>query len=70
MNDKYLRETGMLDYSHPVIQTLIREKGWRKMPEFDRLKGIYNYVRDEILFGYNVDDDSCRSCAYADGRPV
>ena len=67
MNDKYLRETGMLDYSHPAIQTLIREKGWREMPEFDRLKGIYNYVRDEILFGYNVDDDIPASKVLKDG---
>ena len=67
MCDKYLKETAMLDYSHPAIQRLIREKGWRDMSEFDRLKGIYNYVRDEILFGYNVDDDIPASKVLKDG---
>jgi len=67
MSDKYLSETAMLDYSHPTIQKLISEKGWRDMPEFNRLKAIYNYVRDEILFGYNVDDDIPASRVLKDG---
>ena len=67
MSDKYLTETAMLDYSHPTIQKLISEKGWRDMPEFDRLKGIYNYVRDEILFGYNIDDTIPASRVLKDG---
>lgn len=67
MCDRYLNETAMLDYSHPAIQRLIREKGWPDMSEFDRLKAIYNYVRDEILFGYNVDDDIPASKVLKDG---
>ncbi len=67
MSDKYLSETAMLDYSHTTIQKLISEKGWRDMPEFDRLKAIYNYVRDEILFGYNIDDNIPASRVLKDG---
>lgn len=67
MSDKYLNETAMLDYSHPTIQKLISEKGWRDLPEFDRLKAIYNYVRDEILFGYNIDDNIPASKVLKDG---
>ena len=29
---------------------------WMEFSEFERLKSIYNFVRDEILFGYNTDD--------------
>ena len=67
MQDKYLKETAMLNYSHPTIRTLINKKGWRDQPEFERLKAIYNYVRDEILFGYNVDDNIPASKVLKDG---
>lgn len=51
----------MLDYDNYMIQELIRKRGWRELPEFERILSIYNYIRDEILFGYNVDDSiPCR----------
>lgn len=53
---EYLKETQMLNYSHPNIQELIYDKQWKQMNEFNRIQAIYNYVRDEILFGYNSDD--------------
>ena len=53
--DKYLKETKMLDYSNANIQQLIRERRWKNINEFERLKSIYDFVRDEILFGYNID---------------
>ena len=55
--NKYLKETKMLDYSNPNIQQLIENRKWLELQEFDRLKSIYNFVRDEILFGYNIDDN-------------
>lgn len=55
--NRYLKETKMLDYSNPNIQQLIKNRKWLAMHEFDRLKSIYNFVRDEILFGYNIDDN-------------
>jgi hypothetical protein len=59
--NKYLKETKMLDYSNPNIQQLIENRKWLELKEFDRLKSIYNFVRDEILFGYNIDDNiPCR----------
>jgi hypothetical protein len=66
MND-YLSETRMLNFSHSAIQRLINKQGWRNMSEFDRIKGIYNYIRDEILFGYNIDDDIPASKVLKDG---
>ena len=64
--EKYLRETKMLDYSSKNIQQLIRERNWKDIEEFERLKSIYTFVRDEILFGYNIDDTVCASKVLAE----
>ncbi len=65
--DKYLTETPMLDYSNPAIQELMERRGWCSHGEFERIREIYNYVRDEILFGYNTDDSISASKVLADG---
>ena len=62
-----LSETPMLNYSHASIQALIKARGWRDMDEFRRIRAIYNYVRDEILFGYNTDDGISASDVLRDG---
>ena len=54
--EKYLKETTMLDYSNEKIQKLIKEKKQNELDEFECIRDIYNFVRDEILFGYNIDD--------------
>ena len=64
---KYLQETRMLDFSDRSIQELIESRGWKNLDEFECLKSIYNYVRDEILFGYNVDDNVPASKVLSDG---
>ena len=65
--DKYLRETHMLNYSKSSIQELIESRGWKEIEDFERIKSIYNFVRDEILFGYNIDDDISASKVLSDG---
>lgn len=65
--NRYLKETKMLDYSNPNIQQLIENRKWLELQEFDRLKSIYNFVRDEILFGYNIDDNIPASKVLKDG---
>ena len=65
--DQYLQETKMLDYSNENIQQLIENKNWKNLNEFECLKAIYNFVRDEILFGYNVDDSISASKVLSDG---
>ncbi|MBE6022613.1 MAG: transglutaminase domain-containing protein [Cellulosilyticum sp.] len=67
MMDKYLKETKILDYYNENIQQLIQERKWNDIDEFERLKSIYNFVRDEILFGYNIDDNIPASKVLADG---
>ena len=53
---RYLEETRLLDYWAENIQALIQQKGWNKLDEYEKIQQIYNYVRDDILFGYNVGD--------------
>ena len=67
VNAGYLESTGLLDYENKRIQKLIAKRKWKELPEFDRIKSIYNYVRDEILFGYNKDDNIPASKVLKDG---
>ncbi len=67
MNEKYLEETMILDYSDDDIQHLIQQRKWMEFDESKRIKAIYDYVRDEILFGYNVDDNIKASKVLNDG---
>lgn len=54
--NQYLQETRMLNYRHDAIQALVKERQWAQEADFERIKKIYNFVRDEIRFGYNTDD--------------
>lgn len=64
---KYLEETAMLNFSHKSIQRLIKSRNWINLNEFERIKAIYNFVRDEIKFGYNVSDKISASKVLKDG---
>lgn len=64
---QYLVETKMLDFSHPSIQNLIKDNGWKQLGEFDKIKAIYDFVRDDIKFGYNVSDTIPASKVLKDG---
>ena len=57
----------MLDFLNPNIQKLIEKRRWKEQNKFERLKGIYKFVRDDILFGYNVDDNIAASKVLEDG---
>jgi hypothetical protein len=65
--DKLLQETKMLDFRHLKIDALIESKGWKQLSEKDRILSIYNFVRDEIRFGYNAVDDISASKVLKDG---
>jgi len=54
--NEYLTTTAMLDFKHQDIQALVDQQGWRELSQYDAIGAIYNYVRDDILFGYNSDD--------------
>src|SRR5688572_25797388 len=65
--EKYLQTTNILNYNHPSIQKLIGEKHWKDLDEYNKIGEIYNFVRDDIKFGYNVRDDISASEVLKDG---
>lgn len=65
--NKYLEETPLLDFHNKKIEELVQTKKWMELEELDRIKEIYNYIRDSILFGYNVDDKIKASKVLKDG---
>ena len=64
---EYLLETPMLDFSAANLQKLIKDRQWKKADAYNRIKQIYHFVRDEILFGYNADDRMKASEILSDG---
>mgnify|MGYP006405440259 CR=1 FL=1 len=62
-----LQSTPMLDFKHPLISQLIKEKQWESLLPYDAIGAIYHYVRDDILFGYNADDRLSASQVLKDG---
>ena len=65
--DKYLEETTLLDYSHPALVDLVDRRGWRLLNEHDAIGAIYDFVRNEIRFGYNRSDCLPASFVLRDG---
>jgi len=65
--NNYLKETKILDYSHDSIQKLVKEREWNQLDMISRIKAIYNFVRDEIKFGYNISDNISASAVLKDG---
>ena len=55
--DPLLSSTPLLDFEHPSLATLIADRGWGTLPLHDRIGAIYDFVRNEIDFGYNRADD-------------
>lgn len=67
MTHDYLSETRLLDYRSAAIQALIAERGWAGLDPAARIGAAYDFVRNEILFGYNSDDALPASRVLADG---
>ncbi len=64
---EYLKETRMLDYSSDAVKSLVKRRGWNHLDEKEKVKEIYDFVKDEILFGYNIGDDVPASKVLKDG---
>lgn len=67
MNDPYLATSRLLDYRHPRLQQLIQDRQWLQLSDFRKIGAVYEFVRDEIPFGYNADDDLPASRVLQDG---
>lgn len=64
---RYLRATPLLDFNTPAIQTLIRAEGWAQLAPFERIGAAYDFVRNDIGFGYNREDGLPASQVLGDG---
>ncbi len=56
MNKEYLEETKMLNYNEPQLKLLVSSKNWLELDDFHKIKSIYEFVQNDILFGYNASD--------------
>ncbi|MBM4514400.1 transglutaminase [Rhodococcus hoagii] len=65
--DVHLRPTDILDYEREPLRALIGSRGWRELPYAARIGAVYDFVRDEIEFGYNASDAIPASRVLADG---
>lgn len=67
MKNSWLSPTPILDFEHPSIQGLIADRGWLELDLLHRIGAAYDFVRDEIAFGYNISDELPASMVLADG---
>ncbi|OFY91624.1 MAG: transglutaminase [Bacteroidetes bacterium RIFCSPLOWO2_12_FULL_31_6] len=65
--ENYLTETAILNFTNTEIQTLVTKRGWNKLDTTPKILSIYNFVRDEIAFGYNAADNLSASVVLSDG---
>ena len=67
MENKFTRKTRILDYDTDNIRKLIENRKWKDLDEYKRIGAIYDFVRNEILFGYNRSDTLTAEEILADG---
>lgn len=65
--EKYLLSTPMLDLETESIQALVKERNWGQLNSFNKIGAAYDFVRNEIKFGYNASDDLKASDVLEDG---
>jgi transglutaminase-like putative cysteine protease len=65
--EQYLRPTPLLDFNHPSINQLFMQRDWLALPSAERIARIYDFVQNEIAFGYNEADDLPASRILLDG---
>ncbi|WP_032123398.1 transglutaminase-like domain-containing protein [Clostridium amazonitimonense] len=63
----YLKSTELLDFNNLTIQELINKRNWCQLAEEEKIAAVYNFVRNEIKFGYNSGDDIPASEVLRDG---
>ena len=68
--DPLLSSTPLLDFRHPSLAALIADRGWGTLPLHDRIGAIYDFVRNEIDFGYNRAHDIPASEVLDDRRSI
>ena len=67
IDERYKLKTKILDFENHRIQELVQMREWRSLPTFEKIGAAYDFVRDEIKFGYNISDDIPASQVLSDG---
>ena len=62
-----LTPSAMVDVNHSSIQQLVKQRHWQSLDPYQAIGAIYQFVRDEIAFGYNRDDGISASRVLKDG---
>jgi len=57
----------MLDFNDPSISNLIKSRNWEDLNTFGRIGAVYDFVRNEVSFGYNIADTISASRVLSDG---
>lgn len=65
--NKYLKKSNLLNYDHESIQLLVAHRKWKELDQVERVKAIYDFVRDEVIFGYNRADNISAEEILSDG---
>ena len=65
--ERLLEKTELLDFENREISLLIESKKWKNLNEKEKIRQIYEFVRDDIKFGYNIDDAIPASMVLKDG---
>ena len=66
--DPLLQPSRLLDFDHPDLVDLLNRRGWLALDAAGRIGAAYDFVRNEIAFGYNAGDDLPASQVLADGH--
>jgi transglutaminase-like putative cysteine protease len=64
---RWQQPTPLLDFRHDDLQRIIDDRGWAKLAPHERIGAVYDFVRDEIAFGYNASDNLPASQVLRDG---
>ena len=65
--NKYLAKSEILDFEKEAIQKLVAVRSWKVLNDFEKIGAAYDFVRDEIKFGYNHSDNLSASEVLSDG---
>lgn len=65
--NNYLAETLILNFSHPSMWGVLKQLRVDSKSEEEKIRTIYNFVKDDIKFGYNESDDIPASKVLQDG---
>lgn len=67
MQKRLLQLTQILDFENDQIQRLIQQRNWLALDNYQKIGAAYQFVKDEIQFGYNKSDDLSASAVLQDG---